>query len=73
MEDIGSVVSAIGSLIPVTRHSNTAQSASEDTIYIAPETISHLHPNVVPNPTFWIVYFVDGSQIKINAPLPDGW
>jgi hypothetical protein len=72
-ESIGLVVSEIGGLVAATRHylaPPPAEGAS--TVYICPATVSYVRPNLPALPDFWVVRFVDGSELRVVAPLPLG-
>ena len=72
-ESIGTVVSEIGGLIAATRHylaPPPAEGAS--TVYICPANVSYARPNLPALPDFWVVRFVDGSELRVVAPLPLG-
>jgi hypothetical protein len=73
IESIGLVVSEIGSLVAATRHylaPPPAEGAS--TVYICPANVSYVRPNVPALPDFWVVRFVDGSELRVVSPLPLG-
>ena len=72
-ESIGLVVSEIGGLVGATRHylaPPPAEGAS--TVYINPENVSFVRPNLPAAPDFWVLRFVDGSELRVAAPLPLG-
>ena len=72
-ESIGLVVSEIGGLVGATRHylaPPPAEGAS--TVYICPANVSFVRPNLPAAPDFWVVRFVDGSELRVVAPLPSG-
>ena len=72
-ESIGLVVSEIGGLVAATRHylaPPPAEGAS--TVYICPANVSYVRPNLPALPDFWVVRFVDGSELRVLAPLPLG-
>ena len=72
-ESIGTVVSEIGGLIAATRHylaPPPAEGAS--TVYICAANVSYVRPNLPALPDFWVVRFVDGSELRVVAPLPVG-
>ena len=72
-ESIGLVVSEIGGLVAATRHylaPPPAEGAS--TVYICPANVSYVRPNLPALPDFWVVRFVDGSEVRVVAPLPIG-
>lgn len=72
-ESIGLVVSEIGRLVAATRHylaPPPAEGAS--TVYICPANVSYVRPNLPALPDFWVVRFVDGSELRVLHPLPQG-
>lgn len=72
-ESIGLVVSGIGGLVSATRHylaPPPAEGAS--TVYICPANVSYARPNLPASPDFWVLRFVDGSEMRVVAPLPLG-
>ena len=72
-EPIGLVVMEIGGLIAATRHylaPPPAEGAS--TVYICPDNVSYVRPNLPAAPDFWVVRFVDGSELRVLHPLPLG-
>ena len=72
-ESTSVVVREIGGLVPATRHylaPPPAEGAS--TVYICPANVSYLRPNLPALPDFWVVRFVDGSELRVMAPLPLG-
>ena len=72
-ESISLAVSEIGGLIAATRHylaPPPAEGAS--TVYICPANVSYVRPNLPAVPDFWVVRFVDGSELRVQHPLPDG-
>jgi len=72
-ESIGLVVSEIGGLVAATRHYLSPPPAEgPSTVYICPTNVSYVRPNLPATPDFWVVRFVDGSELRILAPLPDG-
>lgn len=72
-ESIGTVVSSIGGLVAARRH-YLAQPPDDgaSTLYLNLENISYARPNAPAAPEFWYVRFVDGSEVRIVAPLPEG-
>ncbi len=72
-ESIGLVVSEIGGLVAATRH-YLAPPPSEgaSTVYICPPNVSYSRPNLPASPDFWVVRFVDGSELRVLHPLPQG-
>jgi len=73
MESVGLVVNEIGGLVAATRHylaPPPAEGAS--TAYICPANVSYVRPNLPSAPDFWVVRFVDGSELRVVAPLPEG-
>lgn len=76
-EPVGAVVSAIfnaaGSLVACTRHYLAAPPEDgPSTVYISPANVSYVRPNLPASPDFWVVRFVDGSELRVMAPLPQG-
>ena len=72
-ESIKSVVSEIGGLVAAVRHylaPPPAEGAS--TVYICPANVSYVRPNLPASPDFWVVRFVDGSELRVQHPLPNG-
>ena len=72
-DTIGLVVSEIGGLIAATRHylaPPPAEGAS--TVYICPANVSYVRPNLPALPDFWVIRFIDGSELRVVAPLPLG-
>ena len=72
-ESISLVVSEIGGLVAATRHylaPPPAEGAS--TVYICPANVSYVRPNLPALPDFWVVRFVDGSELRVHHPLPNG-
>ena len=72
-ESISIVVSEIGGLVAATRHylaPRPAEGAS--TVYVCPANVSYVRPNLPALPDFWVVRFVDGSEVRVQHPLPDG-
>ena len=73
-ESIGTVVSRIGGLIGVTRHYLAPlPPEGASTVYISPTHVSYARPNVPASPDFWVLRFVDGSEVRVLAPLPEGF
>ncbi|MBC7549168.1 MAG: hypothetical protein H7224_11105 [Polaromonas sp.] len=72
-ETIGTVVSRLGGLVAARRHYLAAPpAAGPSTVYVAPLNVSYVRPNVPSAPDFWVVRFVDGSELRVLAPLPEG-
>jgi len=72
-ESIGLVVSEIGGLVAATRHYLAPPPAEgPSTVYICSTNVSSVRPNLPATPEFWYVTFVDGSELRIGNPLPDG-
>ena len=72
-ESISLVVSEIGGLVAATRHylaHPPAEGAS--TVYICPANVSYVRPDLPALPDFWVVRFVDGSELRVQHPLPNG-
>ena len=72
-ESTSTVVSEIGGLIAATRHYLAPQPAEgASTVYICPANVSYVRPNLPAMPDFWVVRFVDGSELRVQHPLPNG-
>lgn len=72
-ESIGTVVSEIGSLVAAKRHYLAPPpDDGASTVYIAPWNVSHVRPNLPLSHAFWYIKFVDGSELRIVDPLPEG-
>ena len=72
-ESIGLVVSEIGGLVGATRHYlATPPAEGASTVYISPANVSFVRPNLPAAPDFWVVRFIDGSELRVVAPLPSG-
>ena len=72
-ESIGTVVSKIGSMVAGKRHYLAPPpDDGAATLYISPANVSHVRPNLPAAPDFWYVKFVDGSEVRVVDPLPDG-
>ncbi len=78
-ESVGTVVSSIAAalkapgLVGATRHYlATTPGDGASTVYIAPGNVSNVRPNVPETHEFWYIRFVDGSELRIMDPLPEG-
>ncbi|MDP2031999.1 MAG: hypothetical protein Q8K29_01170 [Polaromonas sp.] len=72
-QTIGTVVSEIGSLVAAKRHYLAPPpDGGASTVYIAPWNVSYVRPNLPLAQDFWYVKFVDGSELRIIDPLPEG-
>lgn len=76
-EPVGTVVSSIfsaaGILVACTRHYLVAPPEDgASTVYISPANVSFVRPNLPSSPDFWVVRFIDGSELRVMAPLPQG-
>lgn len=72
-ESIGTVVNDIGGMVAGKRHYLAPPpDDGAATLYISPANVSHVRPNLPASPDFWYVKFVDGSEVRIVDPLPDG-
>jgi hypothetical protein len=72
-DPVATVVGVLGGLVAADRH--YLAPPPEDgisTVYIASANVSYLRPNLPASPDFWYVRFVDGSELRIVAPLPAG-
>ncbi len=73
-ESIGSVVSTIGGMVAAKRHYLAPPpDDGASTVYISPLNVSYIRPNLPASPDFWYVRFLDGSELRIVAPLPIGF
>ena len=72
-ESIGTVVSNIGGMVAGKRHylAPTPDDGAS-MLFICPANVSHVRPNLPASPDFWYVKFVDGSEVRIVDPLPEG-
>jgi hypothetical protein len=72
-ESIGKVVTSLGGLVGCKRHYLAPPpDDGASTVYISTANVSHVRPNLPASPEFWYVRFVDGSELRIADPLPDG-
>ncbi len=78
-ESVGTVVSSIAAALKApglggaTRHYlATTPGDGASTVYIAPGNVSYVRPNVPETHEFWYIRFVDGSELRIMDPLPEG-
>ena len=44
-----------------------------NTVYIAPMNVSYVHPNLPASPAFWVVRFVDGSELRVGTLYRKGF
>lgn len=72
-QSTGTVVSEIGSLVAAKRHYLAPPpDGGASTVYIAPWNVSYVRPNLPLAHDFWYIKFVDGSELRIIDPLPEG-
>ena len=72
-ESIGTVVSEIGGLVAASRHYLAPPpEGGASTVYICPTNVSYVRPNLPASPDFWVLRFLDGSELRVAAPLPLG-
>ena len=72
-EPVGTVVSRLGGLVAARRHYLAPPPPEGPSpVYIAPVNVSYVRPNLPSAPDFWVVRFVDGSELRVLAPLPEG-
>lgn len=71
-ESIGLVVSEIGGLAATRHYLAPPPAEGASTVYICPANVSYVRPNIPALPDFWVVRFVDGSELRVVAPLPVG-
>ena len=77
VESLGTVVTAIFQaacpLVACTRHyPGTPPEDGASKVYISPANVSFVRPNLPSSPDFWVVRFVDGSELRVMHPLPPG-
>ena len=77
MESSGTVITALSgekfNLVECTRHYlATPPHDGPSTVYISAQNVSYVRPNLPISPFFWVVTFIDGSDLRIMAPLPHG-
>lgn len=72
-ETVDRVVNSLGGLVAAQRHYLAPPpQAGGSTVFIAPDNVSYVRPNAPAAPDFWVVRFVDGSEVRVLAPLPLG-
>jgi hypothetical protein len=72
-ESIGTVATAIGGLLACKRHYlSTAPDNGVATVYVSPDNVSFVRPNLPESHEFWYIRFLDGSELLVADPLPDG-
>lgn len=76
-ESVDNVVSALSAgsegLVAATRHyMATPPPGGAATVYISPVNVSFIRPNLPVSPDFWVVRFVDGSELQVAGPIPAG-
>lgn len=76
-ESVGTVVSSLSnwpaSLVAATRHYLAPPPDNgASTVYISPANVSYARPNQPASPDFWVLRFVDGSELRVVHPLPEG-
>ena len=72
-ETIGTVVASLAGLVATKRHYLAAPPPEgASTVYISPRNVSYVRPNVAVLPDFWVLRFVDGSELRVTDPLPSG-
>jgi hypothetical protein len=72
-DSIESVVSSVGGLVAATRHYLAGQPADGgSTVYVSAANVSHIRPSTPGKRDFWVVHFIDGSELRIVDPLPAG-
>ena len=76
-ESLGTVVTAIFQaacpLVACTRHYlATPPDDGASKVYISPANVSFVRPNLPASPDFWVLRFVDGSELRVLDPLPPG-
>lgn len=72
-ETTGTVVMEIGGLVAATRHYLAPPPAEgPSTVFIAPRNVSYARPNLPAAPDFWVIRFIDGTELRVLHPLPEG-
>ena len=72
-ESIGTVVTCIGGLVACKRHYLAPPpDDGASTVYVSPYNVSYVRPNLPASHEFWYIRFLDGSEIRVVDPLPDG-
>ena len=76
-ESVGTVVSAIfnfaGPLVACTRHYLAPPpEGGASTVYISTTNVSYVRLNLPASPDFWVIRFVDGSELRVLHPLSQG-
>lgn len=60
-------------LLPATRHYLAPPPGSgPSTVFISPLNVSFLRPNLAASPDFWVIRFIDGTELRVVHPLPGG-
>jgi len=73
MDPLDVVVSSIGGLTAATRHYLAGQPKDGGSmVFIATANISYIRPSTPDKREFWIIYFIDGTELRIVDPLPAG-
>ena len=75
-EFVATVVSFLSnrpaSLVAATRHYLASPPDSgASTVYISPANVSYARPNQPTSPDFWMLRFVDGSELRVANLLPE--
>lgn len=72
-ESIGTVASSIGGLLACKRHYLSPQpDDGASSVYVSPYKVSYVRPNLPESHEFWYIRFLDGSELRVADPLPDG-
>ena len=72
-ESIGAVVSNLGGLVAAQRHYLAPPPIDgASTVYVCARNVSYVRPNTPTQPDFWVLRFVDGSELRVVHPLPAG-
>ena len=74
IDNVFNALSAGGpTLVAAIRHyMATPPTDGASVVYISPTHVSFVRPNLPVSPDFWVVRFVDGSELQVVHPLPDG-
>jgi hypothetical protein len=72
-ESIDTVVRNLGGVVAGKRHYLAPPpDDGAATLHISPANVSHVRSDLPASPDFWYVKFVDGLEVRIVNPLPDG-
>ena len=73
MDDPDTVVKSIGGLVAANRHApGGAPQGGQLDVYVSTQNVSSIRPNMPTQRVFWIIAFTDGTELRIQDPLPAG-